>query len=103
MHRKRLHKNDCCFADRVKNCLHRRRCSEGVTSLSDRAGSGRIKVCKITGDRKTCARMASMGVYPGVEADIICAEQGNRCLLKVHGGTISLDPDMSQNIFVTPL
>jgi len=47
--------------------------------------------------------MASMGVYPGVEADIICAEQGNRCLLKVHGGTISLDPDMSDNILVTAL
>jgi len=47
--------------------------------------------------------MASMGVYPGVEADIICAEHGHRCLLKVHGGTISLDPDMSENILVSTI
>jgi hypothetical protein len=44
-----------------------------------------------------------MGVYPGVEADIVCAESGNRCILKVHGGTISLDADTSANIFVTSL
>jgi len=103
MYRKRQHKNGCCFTDKVRNCLHRQRCHEGITSLSNSEGRGRIKVCKVTGDRKTCARMASMGVYPGVEADIICAEHGHRCLLKVHGGTISLDPDMSENILVTAL
>lgn len=47
--------------------------------------------------------MASMGVYPGVEADIICSDNGSRCVLKVNGGTISLDTDVSENIFVTNL
>lgn len=47
--------------------------------------------------------MASMGLYPGVEADIICSDQGNQCLLKINGGTISLDPDVSENIIVTSL
>jgi Fe2+ transport system protein FeoA len=62
-----------------------------------------VKVCKVTGDRKICARMASMGLYPGVEADIICSESGSQCLLKINGGTISLDSDVSDNIFVTSL
>jgi Fe2+ transport system protein FeoA len=47
--------------------------------------------------------MASMGLYPGVEADVICSEMGRQCLLKVNGGTISLDADVSDNILVTSL
>jgi len=45
--------------------------------------------------------MASMGLYPGVEADIICSETGSQCLLKVNGGTISLDSDVSEKVFVS--
>jgi ferrous iron transport protein A len=44
-----------------------------------------------------------MGVYPGVEADIICSGYGSRCILKVNGGTLSLDADVSENILVTSL
>ena len=62
-----------------------------------------MRVCKVDGDRKVCARMASMGLYPGVEADIICAENNSQCLIKVNGGTISLDPAISENILVTNL
>jgi ferrous iron transport protein A len=47
--------------------------------------------------------MASMGLYPGVEADIICANGGSQCVLKVNGGTISLDSDVSENVYVTKL
>lgn len=47
--------------------------------------------------------MASMGLYPGVEADIICSEKDRICVLRVNGGTISLDADISDNIFVTNL
>ncbi len=97
-------KNDgCCFIDKVKNCFDRRGCNNLIGPLSMRARTGRVKVCKVTGDRKICARMASMGLYPGVEADVICSETGSQCLLKVNGGTISLDSDVSDNIFVTSL
>ncbi len=72
-----------------------------ISPLSKRARTGRVKVCRVTGDRKICARMASMGLYPGVEADVICSETGSNCLLKVNGGTISLDADVSENVFVT--
>ena len=62
-----------------------------------------MQVCKVNGDRKICARMASMGLYPGVITDVIYAEDGSQCILKVHGGTISLDSSISENILVTSL
>ncbi|MGB3223793.1 MAG: FeoA family protein [Desulforhopalus sp.] len=103
MHSKRGKKNGCCFADKVRNCFGWGRCNDQVTPLSKRARTGRVKVCKVTGDRRICARMASMGLYPGVEADVICSETGSQCLLKVNGGTISLDSDVSDNIYVSGL
>lgn len=103
MHWNRENKHGCCLSDKVRRCFAGKQCHDLVAPLSKKGHSGRIKVCKVTGDRKICARMASMGVYPGVEADIVCAESGNRCILKVHGGTISLDADISANIFVTSL
>jgi len=45
--------------------------------------------------------MASMGVYPGIEAELICPENGSQCILKVQGGTISLDSSVSDNILVS--
>ena len=103
MHQNQERKNGCCFRDKVKRCFARKQCRDLdlVAPLSENGQTGRVKVCKVTGDRKICARMASMGVYPGVEADIICSESGSRCILKVHGGTISLDADISANILVT--
>lgn len=103
MHGRRVIKTGCCFADKVKRCFSRSLCNTTVGPLSKRARTGRVKVCKITGDRKICARMASMGLYPGVEADVICSETGSQCLLKVNGGTISLDSEVSDNILVTSL
>ncbi len=94
-------KKGCCSLTRERNCLQGQ-CCHGAP-LSEQIRTGRVRVCKVTGDRKVCARMASMGLYPGVEADVICPERGSRCLLKVNGGTISLDPEVSQNILVTCL
>ena len=96
-------KNNCRFADKVRKCFAGRRCHEEIAPLSKKGHPGRVKVCKVTGDRKICARMASMGVYPGVEADVVCSGGGNRCVLKVHGGTISLDADITANILVSQL
>ncbi len=101
MRRRRGRKNGCCFSDRVKNCFGKQQSDEPIGPLSRKGKTGRVKVCKVNGNRKVCARMASMGVYPGVEADIICAEKGSQCILKVNGGTISLDSDVSNNILVT--
>lgn len=91
----------CCFSDKVRSCFGKRRCNGGMSPLSRGHNGGKIKVCKVTGDRKTCARMASMGLYPGVEADIICSRNGSQCVLKINGGTISLDSEISNNLIVT--
>lgn len=44
--------------------------------------------------------MAAMGLLPGQEAELLCARKGSQCLLKIHGGTISLDESCSNNIIV---
>lgn len=62
-----------------------------------------MKICKIEGDRKQCAKMASMGVRTGEEIDLICPQRGSSCLFKIHGGTISLDNETTKSIFVTPV
>lgn len=103
MLRKRHNKFTCCFTDKVKRCFRKNHCSELISPLSKRDETGRIKICKVTGDRKICGRIAAMGVYPGVEADIICSGRGRRCILKVNGGTVSLDADISENILVSSL
>lgn len=103
MLRKRMKTESCCFAQKVRDCFGKKPCGDLAAPLSKRGANGRIKICKITGDRRICGRIAAMGVYPGVEADIICSGRGSRCILKVNGGTISLDADVSDNILVTSL
>lgn len=103
MLRKHQKKIACCFTDTVKRCLRKNDCGGLISPLSKRDATGRIKICKVTGDRKVCGRIAAMGVYPGAEADIICSGKGSRCILKVNGGTVSLDADVSENILVSSL
>ncbi len=94
--------NKChCFARKTL-----RKCGKGRHSiphhgpLSERNQAGRVRICKVTGNRKLCARMASLGVIPGKEAELICPKSGSRCILKIHGGTLSLDQTTSSNIIV---
>ncbi len=98
-----LHHGCHCLANRVRNCWGKEKCSESVAPLSQKGRTGRIRIRKVTGDRRLCARMASMGVYPGIEAEVICPENGSQCILKIEGGTISLDNSVSDNILVTAL
>ncbi len=98
---KTLHQKCACLADKVKNCVRQPYCPKQIAPLSDSCRSGRIKICKVTGDRKLCARMASLGVYPGEEVELICPENGSQCLLKLQGATLSLDSNTTKNILVT--
>jgi len=61
----------------------------------------RVKVKCIDGGRRLCGRMASMGIYPGVEMELLCAGCGRPCLVKVHGSTLSLGAGVSDKIHVT--
>ncbi len=85
----------------MKKCQKNKSCPRRIHSLSDAGKCGRMKICKIDGDRKQCARMASMGVRAGEEIDLICPENGSNCIFRIHGGTISLDNDTTKTILVT--
>ncbi len=84
----------------LKNFFCREKVDGKISPLSENSRCGRKKICKITGDRKMCARMAALGMYPGEEINVICATKGSRCILRTAGGTISLDPLTSENILV---
>ncbi len=45
--------------------------------------------------------MASLGVVPGQELQLICSLYGENCMVKIGDGTLSLDELASQNIIVT--
>lgn len=86
-------------------------CWRGKGSELPRQGSGevplccaeagqRVKVTGIEGGRNLCGRMASMGIYPGVEMELLCAGCGCPCLVRVHGGTLSLGAGVSEKIHV---
>ncbi len=95
--------NKCgCLAKRIQQCTANRNCDHHGP-LSENCQAGKLKICKITGDRKLCARMASLGVLPGAEAELLCPQKGSQCLLKIHGGTLSLDQSTSNNIIVQSL
>lgn len=69
--------------------------------LSAKRTCGRTRVCSVSGDRRHCARLAALGLYPGNEIELISPPDGERCLVKVHGATISIDRDTLDNIVVT--
>jgi ferrous iron transport protein A len=93
----------CCWRERLKRCFHGNGGDDFVGPLSQRGHCGRVKICKVVGDRALCGRIAAMGVYPGAEADVISSAIGLRHILKVNGGTVSLNTDLSENIIVTSL
>ena len=71
------------------------------TPLSKKSKCGRTRVCGVNGDRKHCARLASLGLYPGNEIELISAAEGECGIIKVHGGTVSIDRDTMDKIMVT--
>ena len=88
------------------SCQRRKRCghqpAQTGTPLSETCCKGRVRVCAINGDRQTCAKMASMGVLPGSELELLCKGGGQQCMIKINGGTISLDAPSAANILVAP-
>lgn len=47
--------------------------------------------------------MTNLGLIPGNEIELLCKGGGGRqCLVKINGGTISLDELSAASILVTP-
>jgi ferrous iron transport protein A len=67
-----------------------------VIDTAHEAGE-KVKVACIHGGRGLCARMAAMGIYPGVEMHLLCTG-----CVRVNGGVFSLGKDISDKILVTP-
>jgi ferrous iron transport protein A len=93
----------------VKQWKHRSSCGCRETEVSDSSAvalsnarvGGRFKVAGIEGGRHLCARMAAMGIYPGVEMEVVCAGCNCPCLVRVRGCTLSLGAGLSEKILVT--
>ncbi|THB78111.1 MAG: ferrous iron transport protein A [Desulfobulbaceae bacterium] len=81
-------------------CQSSKSCKASPLSQCEDRG-GRMKVCKVSGDRKKCARMAELGLYPGNEIELVCTPEKEGCLLKVHGGTVSIDRETMDCIMVS--
>ena len=91
--------------DLADGCPRRKRwCrQQGGTPLHEACCRGRLRVCAVNGDRRTCAKMANLGLLPGTELELLCRGNGRQCMIKVNGGTISLDSLSAANILVDPL
>ena len=74
----------------------------GECLLSCAPQGQKLRVKQILSGRGLCGRMASMGIYPGAEIEVVCAGCGCHCLVRVHGGTYSLGSGVSQKIVVCP-
>ena len=97
---KEINKKCICLAKRIQQCRRDEDCLKHHGPLSKTCRLGKLKIRKINGGRRECAKMAAMGLLPGQEAELLCMRNGSRCLLKIHGGTISLDESSSNNIIV---
>jgi ferrous iron transport protein A len=97
----------CLLLSEIQTQCHRRkRCSNRAVQpgipLSETCCNSRLRVCAINGDRQTCAKMANLGVLPGSELELLCKGGGQQCMIKVNGGTISLDAPTAATILVAP-
>jgi ferrous iron transport protein A len=70
--------------------------------LAEASPGRRVKVKKISGGRRLCARMAALGIYPGAELELLCSGCDSPCVVKVRGGTLSLGKGVSEKILVEP-
>ncbi len=74
---------------------------EGEVPLAEAGCGRRLKICRIVGGRRQCARMAAMGIFPGQEVELVCAADQARCLVRLNGSTVSLGDGAAENIVVT--
>lgn len=86
---------------RGKSCS--RKTAQQGQPLAQSCCNGRLRVYAVKGDRHTCARMAHLGLMPGCELELLCKGSGEQCMVKLNGGTISLDAPTAANILVAPL
>ena len=82
--------NPCTLCDRpsIPKCA--------MVPLCQAESGKKVKVACVNGERGLCARMAALGIYPGVEMQMLCCG-----CVRVNGGTLSLGKEISNKILVT--
>ncbi|MCI5137362.1 MAG: ferrous iron transport protein A [Candidatus Electrothrix sp. AR1] len=78
---------------------------EEIRPLSECCSCSRVRVCRVSGDRSDCGRMAALGVLPGTVLELLCPARGRgrkQCIVRINGGTLSFDALAARNIFVCP-
>lgn len=73
---------------------------KGPVPLSTIGGNCKITIRQVTGDRRTCAKIGALGLYPGAEGEVIFPGQGRRCVLHIHGSRLCLDHLLADRILV---
>ena len=68
-----------------------------LTPLCEAESGKKFKVACVHGERGLSARMAALGIYPGVEMHLLCSG-----CVRVNGGVLSLGKDISGKILVVP-
>lgn len=100
------HAESSCLllSDITAQCQRRHRFGRGQTGtpLPETCCNGRMRVCAISGDRQTCAKMANLGLRPGSELELLCKGGGQQCMIKIDGSTLSLDAPTAATIMVAP-
>ncbi|OQX10855.1 MAG: hypothetical protein BWK76_20005 [Desulfobulbaceae bacterium A2] len=92
------HRHACCREHHEPPAADSR-CPNRSCPLSRAPDSRRLRICRVGGDRRFCARMAAMGMLPGRELEIL--RGGEHCLVRLDGGTVSLDRSVSEQILVS--
>ena len=89
-----------CGSGGRKACASRCRPPSDESALMPlcKVGFGKkVKVACVDVERRLCARMAALGIYPGAEMELLCSG-----CVRVNGGTLSLGEEISGSIYVTP-
>ena len=89
------------MANMILKCIQPPCPKQEMVPLSRLDRSGRFTIRKVGGDRKLCARMGSLGIYPGAQAELICPHDGNQCILQLHGSRLCIDRSTSDSIIVS--
>jgi len=91
----------CSLAERLRRRLHSPCSPAGIIPLSRLYRSGKFTIRKVHGDRKLCARIGALGIFPGAEGELLCPENGSQCVLRIQGGRICIDNSIAEHILVT--
>lgn len=71
-----------------------------VLPLSETRPGDVVRLVRLNGGRRMCARLAHMGLYPGVQVTIVSGGEGAPVIIRKGQSTISIGKGMSGKILV---